>query len=491
MHTQCPKCRTIFNVTEQILAVKAGLVRCGDCENVFNATWNLVDDDEDAKAALPEQSRIVSVRPRRRDERVEDDFPLPPRNTLPDEDDAWPPDPVREPVDSDDDDDDPAGMPEAGRSTADIDDDDDVADEFAAATESGSTARSDAADEDDKHRYERAFGPLERHPVVEHDESASAPVDLSGDFDDEDETEDEDLSDEEIRRTLRLDDAFDEHDDTVDEDDNDSEPGRPMRTRENRRAGAADQRSEPRGTATPGGRIEPRLDAAPREGLSVSADDGLVPRRRPAPATSSNSTLRRKPAIQLKAPAPPRAASAETREPRVDPNVHWVSIPDNDRRGSQFLWASGVLVLIVLVVLQIRFFLVDELYSIEGTRPYISLFCGFAGCSAPQRVEPGAIDIAQTRVDLHPEVPGAIRINVNLINRAAFAQPYPALELTLSDTDGRIVGRRTYEPADYLRERPESALLDPGILAVASINLARPNENAVGFETRVVASGDR
>src|SRR5690606_25361199 len=46
MYTQCPKCLTVFSVTEEILAVKAGLVRCGDCENVFNATWNLVDEYE-------------------------------------------------------------------------------------------------------------------------------------------------------------------------------------------------------------------------------------------------------------------------------------------------------------------------------------------------------------------------------------------------------------------------------------------------------------
>src|SRR5690606_13236738 len=44
MFTQCPKCLTVFSVTEEILAVRAGLVRCGDCENVFNATWNLVDE---------------------------------------------------------------------------------------------------------------------------------------------------------------------------------------------------------------------------------------------------------------------------------------------------------------------------------------------------------------------------------------------------------------------------------------------------------------
>ena len=146
-----------------------------------------------------------------------------------------------------------------------------------------------------------------------------------------------------------------------------------------------------------------------------------------------------------------------------------------------------MLALITVLVLQVRFFLVDELYSIPATRPYIGLFCEFAGCSAPQRSDPRAIEIAQTRVDLHPEVPGAIRIKANLINRAPFAQPYPSVQLPLTDKDGRIVGRRTYGPGDYLPADSPAELLDPGTLAVISINLAHPNENAVGFETQVVA----
>ncbi len=479
MHTQCPKCRTIFNVTEQILAVKAGLVRCGDCENVFNATWNLVDEEPHTGPSAPTPSRIVSVRPRRRDERVEDDFPLPPRDTF--SDDSEP----AAAIDTDD----------GGQDESFPDDtDDDIIDIDAAGPIDPHEETRDfdvepqGDDDDAVQRHRRAFGPLVRHPA-DHDDDSS-PVSFGPHADETDAGEDEDLSDEEIRRTLRLDNAFDEHEDDVDEDENDSESNRPMTNREDHRTARGDEHDGATDSGRTDGRIEPRLDASPRPGLSVGADDGLLPRQRPSRAATPRAPLRRKPAIQLKAPShSPRAAPADDPGPRVDPNVHWVSIPDNDRRGTQFLWASGVLVLIVLVVLQVRFFLVDELYSIEGTRPYISLFCEFAGCAAPQRVEPGAIDIAQTRVDLHPEVPGAIRINVNLINRAGFAQPYPALELTLSDKDGRIVGRRTYEPSDYLRERPETALLDPGILAIASINLVRPNENAVGFETRVVASG--
>ena len=37
MQTQCPKCSTVFRMTETQLEVAMGIVRCGQCQNVFNA----------------------------------------------------------------------------------------------------------------------------------------------------------------------------------------------------------------------------------------------------------------------------------------------------------------------------------------------------------------------------------------------------------------------------------------------------------------------
>ncbi|HET9340463.1 MAG TPA: DUF3426 domain-containing protein [Casimicrobiaceae bacterium] len=41
-YTRCPGCRTIFRVTAQQLALKAGQVRCGHCRTVFDGTKALV-----------------------------------------------------------------------------------------------------------------------------------------------------------------------------------------------------------------------------------------------------------------------------------------------------------------------------------------------------------------------------------------------------------------------------------------------------------------
>lgn len=43
MYTQCPRCRTVFGVTDEQLRARGGMVRCGRCRNVFQADATLFD----------------------------------------------------------------------------------------------------------------------------------------------------------------------------------------------------------------------------------------------------------------------------------------------------------------------------------------------------------------------------------------------------------------------------------------------------------------
>ncbi len=44
MFTQCPKCQSVFMVSNKDTKAHEGLVRCGNCYSVFNSSWNLTDD---------------------------------------------------------------------------------------------------------------------------------------------------------------------------------------------------------------------------------------------------------------------------------------------------------------------------------------------------------------------------------------------------------------------------------------------------------------
>jgi hypothetical protein len=70
-----------------------------------------------------------------------------------------------------------------------------------------------------------------------------------------------------------------------------------------------------------------------------------------------------------------------------------------------------------------------------------------------------------------------------MVNRAANPQPYPLMELTLTDSQGRILARRTFAPNEYL-ERPGSAesQMSPHVAVAAFLDITNPDGKATGYE---------
>lgn len=50
--TRCPHCQTAFRVASDQLKLRAGLVRCGTCKEIFNGIENLLHPDEDINAVV-------------------------------------------------------------------------------------------------------------------------------------------------------------------------------------------------------------------------------------------------------------------------------------------------------------------------------------------------------------------------------------------------------------------------------------------------------
>ena len=65
MRTRCPACSTVFRVTSEQMRLKAGKVRCGHCQSVFNAFDQLVDETLEAPkpAELAPSSPIAEPEP--------------------------------------------------------------------------------------------------------------------------------------------------------------------------------------------------------------------------------------------------------------------------------------------------------------------------------------------------------------------------------------------------------------------------------------------
>ncbi len=159
----------------------------------------------------------------------------------------------------------------------------------------------------------------------------------------------------------------------------------------------------------------------------------------------------------------------------------------NDRRKPliKLAWCIVSVVLFLLLSLQVKYFHVDKFAQDQSLRKYLAGFCKIARCELPPLKSPDLFTVANTKIDLHPRQPDALRVTVKLINRAEYSQPFPDLQITLTDEAGRVIGRRSFPPQSYLATGSES-MVGHGELVSLSFDLARPHEKAVGFSVHVV-----
>ena len=160
-------------------------------------------------------------------------------------------------------------------------------------------------------------------------------------------------------------------------------------------------------------------------------------------------------------------------------------IKDRSKPLITVVWCIACVGLLALLTLQIKYFYVEKFAQDQSLRKYLSGFCKIARCELPPFESPDLFTIADTKIDLHPNHPDALRVAVKLINQAGHSQPYPDLQITLTDQAGRVVGRRSFSPQAYLAAGAEN-MVGGGERVSLLFELARPHEKAVGFAVHVV-----
>ncbi|AHL76655.1 hypothetical protein CH92_16780 [Stutzerimonas stutzeri] len=142
----------------------------------------------------------------------------------------------------------------------------------------------------------------------------------------------------------------------------------------------------------------------------------------------------------------------------------------------------GLLNLIALLALASQYvaYNFDEIARQNEYRPWLERLCPALGCELPPRVDISQIKSSNLVVRSHPDFSGALVVDAIIYNRAAFAQPFPLLEVRFADIQGQTLAQRTFKPGEYLsgelagqREMPSQIpihialdILDPGTKAV-------------------------
>jgi hypothetical protein len=169
--------------------------------------------------------------------------------------------------------------------------------------------------------------------------------------------------------------------------------------------------------------------------IPVSEDPGPLPQIYPAPAYPADPV----------APAYPPAARIEY----ATPMPGTARIPSAPRRIKSWVWAGASALLLVLLFIQITFFLRDTLVSrLPQTRPGFEQACAMLGCTLSLPKNLALLQIVGS--DLQTESSGRLKLTLTLGNRANHVQAWPVLVLTLTDQRNRPLARRSFAPSEYL-----------------------------------------
>lgn len=181
---------------------------------------------------------------------------------------------------------------------------------------------------------------------------------------------------------------------------------------------------------------------APRESLSSA----------PLPEASAALTEQ-----DAKTTEPSPASESETADADADKEADWSADFPEPPTPRRWPWVIGSLFALIALGLQaVLAFRVELSVLWPESKPRLVALCQAVGCEVdfPARIALVGIEAS----DLHPdsEHKGRLALSAILKNRAPFAQQYPHLELTLTDTADKAIARKVLAPADYLPPRTSS-----------------------------------
>ena len=166
---------------------------------------------------------------------------------------------------------------------------------------------------------------------------------------------------------------------------------------------------------------------------------------------------------------------------RLDPAS--VARPERVSLAATLAWSAINLALIFILATQFVYFNRHDLAQQTEWRPALEEMCRYAGCDLPPQRDITKITLINRELRSHPAVANALLVTATLVNNAAFRQPYPMLQLSLSDFSGRTVAMRRFDPVEYMGKVADiQGGMRPGQPVEVSLELADPGKAAVGFE---------
>jgi len=176
--------------------------------------------------------------------------------------------------------------------------------------------------------------------------------------------------------------------------------------------------------------------------------------------------------------------SIQKREDLDIPTVTELSLlPKPKIRTRPIFWVVGNLILLALLVGQLTYFYRNELVNYPNLKPIVVTFCQQLRCEIHPRRNVALIELTRTAIAPHPKYSNTLRIRSSLVNRAGFTQPFPLMEISLSNKTGELLSRRSFRPEEYLNQSDIVAKgMPPNVAVDTVLSVTNPDKSAVGYE---------
>lgn len=125
--------------------------------------------------------------------------------------------------------------------------------------------------------------------------------------------------------------------------------------------------------------------------------------------------------------------------------------PRRARVPRRRLWGSLCALLLLVLLAQSAWVGRGALIRNPHTGAWLRSTCATLGCRLPLVAAPAQLQLLASNVRSRSDIDGrALSISLSLRNRAAFAQPWPVVGITLFDAQHRRLAMRRLRPGEYL-----------------------------------------
>ena len=149
-------------------------------------------------------------------------------------------------------------------------------------------------------------------------------------------------------------------------------------------------------------------------------------------------------------------------------------------------WVTYVLIAVAAIALpaQVLWFQYEDWVADPTYRPIYEGLCAAVGCEVPALVDVTLIEAQRSVGRVRPDS-DARTIDILMVNKASFAQPFPVIEVEFENLQGRRVALSRLRPEQYLpQSQPAGAEMQPRTPVHVSFEVPDPGDEATGFSVR-------